>query len=68
MEALKKAYAEIILNTSKDAAVRVMMADRKARCYEQQLLNLKQDSLSMMLRLKDHFNFLVKLIKFYVFY
>ncbi|XP_057521899.1 uncharacterized protein LOC130801948 isoform X2 [Amaranthus tricolor] len=58
MEALKKAYAEIILNTSKDAAVRVMMADRKARCYEQQLLNLKQDSLSMMLRLKDHFNFL----------
>ncbi|CAO2816222.1 unnamed protein product [Amaranthus hypochondriacus] len=57
MEALKKAYAEIILNNSKDAAVRVMMADRKARCYEQQLLNLKQDSLSMMLRLKDHFNF-----------
>ncbi|KMT17173.1 hypothetical protein BVRB_2g040830 isoform A [Beta vulgaris subsp. vulgaris] len=56
MEALKKAYAEIILNTSKEAAARVMVAERKARCFEQQLDSLKQESLSMLLRLKDHFN------------
>lgn len=60
MEALKKAYAEIILNTSKEAAARVMVAERKARCFEQQLDSLRQESLSMLLRLKDHFNSTVK--------
>ncbi|KAL2898352.1 hypothetical protein RDABS01_040134 [Bienertia sinuspersici] len=59
LEAVMKAYAEIILNTSKEAAARVMVAERKARCFEQQLVSLKEESLSMLLRLKEHFNSMI---------
>ena len=56
MEALKKAYAEIILNTSKEAATRVMAAERKALCFHHDLVSLKEESLRMFLRLKENFN------------
>ncbi|KAJ8420982.1 hypothetical protein Cgig2_012960 [Carnegiea gigantea] len=56
MEALKKAYAEIILNTSKEAATRVMAAERKAFCFHHDLVSLKEESLRMFLRLKESFN------------
>ncbi|XP_021737882.1 uncharacterized protein LOC110704412 [Chenopodium quinoa] len=56
IEALKKVYAEVIVNTSKEAAARVMVAERKALSFQQQLVSLKEDSLNMLLRLKDHFN------------
>ncbi|XP_021771120.1 uncharacterized protein LOC110735241 [Chenopodium quinoa] len=56
MEALKKVYAEVIMNTSKEAAARVMAAECKALSFQQQLVSLKEESLNMLLRLKDHFN------------
>lgn len=56
MEALKKVYADIIYNTSKEAAARVMAAERNVRCFQQQLVSVKAECLSMLLRLKDHFN------------
>ncbi|KAL8137424.1 hypothetical protein V2J09_003425 [Rumex salicifolius] len=52
MATLKKAYAEIILNTSKEAAARIMVADRRALSFEKELFALKQDALRMLVQLK----------------
>ncbi|KAK4740485.1 hypothetical protein SAY87_032394 [Trapa incisa] len=52
LTALKKAYAEIILNTTKEAAVRIMDSERKAARFQQELLCVKEDSLRMLMKLK----------------
>lgn len=52
LTALKKAYAEIILNTAKEAAARVMVSERKALRFKQELFAAKDEALSMLLRLK----------------
>ncbi|KAL8154314.1 hypothetical protein V2J09_012074 [Rumex salicifolius] len=57
METLKKAYAEIILNTSKEAAAKIMVADRRARCFEKDLNALKEDALRMLVQLKQMLDF-----------
>ncbi|TYJ42484.1 hypothetical protein E1A91_A03G093000v1 [Gossypium mustelinum] len=53
LTALKKAYAEIILNTAKEAAVRIMVSERKALRYQQELFAAKDEALRMLLRLKQ---------------
>ncbi|GLT72483.1 hypothetical protein SLA2020_444140 [Shorea laevis] len=53
MLALKRAYAEIILNTAKEAAARVMASERKARSFQQDLRATKDEALRMLLRLKQ---------------
>lgn len=53
MMALKKAYADIILNTVKEAAARVMVSERKALCLQQDLCSVKDEALRMLLRLKN---------------
>ncbi|PIM99785.1 hypothetical protein CDL12_27711 [Handroanthus impetiginosus] len=53
MEALKRAYAEMILNTAKEAAARVMAAELRARRLEQDLIVTKEDGAQMLLRLKQ---------------
>ncbi|XWS60657.1 hypothetical protein CRYUN_Cryun07bG0054600 [Craigia yunnanensis] len=53
LTALKKAYAEIILNTAKEAAARIMVSERKALRYQQELFAAKDDALCMLLRLKQ---------------
>jgi hypothetical protein len=50
---LKRAYAEIILNTAKEAAARVMSSERKARSFQQDLRATKDEALGMLLRLKQ---------------
>ncbi|GAV74379.1 hypothetical protein CFOL_v3_17859, partial [Cephalotus follicularis] len=50
--ALKKAYADIILNTAKEAAARIMVSERKALRYQQELFAAKDEALHMLLRLK----------------
>lgn len=52
MAALKKAYADIILNTAKEAAARVLVEERKADGYLRDLAAVKEDALSMLVRLK----------------
>lgn len=52
MAALKRAYADIILNTAKEAAARVLVEERKADGYSRDLVAVKEDALSMLLRLK----------------
>lgn len=53
MVALKKAYAEMILNTAKEAAARVMAAQRKAKMFEHDLNRTKEEALRMLLRFKQ---------------
>lgn len=50
---MKKAYAEIILNTAKEAAVRVMVAEKKALRYQREVTDVKEDAIRMMLRFKQ---------------
>ncbi|KAI3855218.1 hypothetical protein MKX03_026076 [Papaver bracteatum] len=51
--ALKKAYADIILNTAKEAAARIMVSESKAYRFQQELCTAKQEGLDMLLRLKQ---------------
>ena len=53
LTALKKAYADIILNTAKEAAARIMVSERKAMRFQQELASTKEEALRMLLRLKQ---------------
>ncbi|XP_057447545.1 uncharacterized protein LOC130739304 [Lotus japonicus] len=53
MMALKKAYADVILNTAKEAAARVMASERRALQYQSELAAVKDEALHMLLRLKN---------------
>ncbi|KAK1440826.1 hypothetical protein QVD17_06658 [Tagetes erecta] len=52
MEALKKVYAEIILNTAKEAAARAMASERKALRVQHDLRNTKDEAIRMLMRFK----------------
>ncbi|GMP29091.1 hypothetical protein CsSME_00004357 [Camellia sinensis var. sinensis] len=56
MVALKKAYADIILNTAKEAAARVMVSERKALRFHHDLCAAKDEALRMLLRFKQTFD------------
>ncbi|XP_071712075.1 uncharacterized protein [Rutidosis leptorrhynchoides] len=53
LTALKRAYADIILNTAKEAAARIMVSERKAVRFEYELKKAKDDAMHMLLRLKQ---------------
>ncbi|KAL6509595.1 hypothetical protein OROGR_022905 [Orobanche gracilis] len=53
LTALKKAYADIILSISKEAAERVMSSERKSVRYQHELKVTKDEGLRMLLRLKQ---------------
>ncbi|KAL8240732.1 hypothetical protein R6Q59_014087 [Mikania micrantha] len=53
MEALKKVYAEIILNTAKETAARAMASERKALRVHHELCNTKDEAVRMLLRFKQ---------------
>ncbi|XP_071902508.1 uncharacterized protein [Coffea arabica] len=53
LRALKKAYADIILNTAKEAAARIMASERKAQRFQRELQMAKEEALRMLLRLKQ---------------
>lgn len=52
LEGLKRAYAEMILNTAKEAAARVMASEIKARNFELDLISSKEEATRILLRLK----------------
>lgn len=49
---LKKAYGEILVHTSKEAAARVMESESKARRFEHELIVAKEEGIQMMVRFK----------------
>uniref|UniRef100_A0A251TRD9 Uncharacterized protein n=2 Tax=Helianthus annuus TaxID=4232 RepID=A0A251TRD9_HELAN len=51
--ALKKAYADIILNTEKEAAKRIMVSERKVVRLENELKVAKEDAVQMLMRVKQ---------------
>lgn len=53
MVALKKAYADIILNTAKEAAARIMASERQALRFEKDLSNTKDEALRLLVRVKQ---------------
>ncbi|VVB04316.1 unnamed protein product [Arabis nemorensis] len=53
MTALKKAYAEIILNTAKESAARVMISDRKSALFHHDLFGTKEEALRLLVRMKQ---------------
>lgn len=52
MAALKRAYADIILNTAKESAARILASEGKVLQLQRSLSLTKEDSLAMLLRLK----------------
>ncbi|XP_042004159.1 uncharacterized protein LOC121753067 isoform X2 [Salvia splendens] len=52
LTALKKAYADIILGISKEAAVRVMASEKKSVRYQHELKAAKEEGVRMLMRLK----------------
>ncbi|XP_059299942.1 uncharacterized protein LOC132052431 isoform X1 [Lycium ferocissimum] len=53
LTALKKASADIILNTKKEEAARIMMWEQKAQCFEKELHVVKEKGLLRLMRLKQ---------------
>lgn len=53
MEAVKRAYAEIILNTAAESAARILASERKALAFQRSLASAKQQALDLLLRLKS---------------
>lgn len=41
------------MNTTKEAAVRIMESERKAARFQQELFSVKEESLRMLMRLKQ---------------
>lgn len=64
---MKKAYADIILNTAKEAAARIMVSERKAVRFEYELKNAKDDAIKMLLRLKQMMDIKVWIDNFVIF-
>ncbi|KAL1216706.1 hypothetical protein V5N11_025209 [Cardamine amara subsp. amara] len=60
LAALKRAYADTILNTTKEAAARVMVSEKKARRYQQELVTVRDEALHTLLRLKQMLDSKVK--------
>lgn len=59
--ALKRAYADIILNTAKEAAARVVASETKASRLGKELKDCKEQALQMLLRLKKMMDSKVKI-------
>ncbi|XP_051133506.1 uncharacterized protein LOC127253109 [Andrographis paniculata] len=53
LTSLKKAYADIILSISKEAAARVMASERKSARYQHELKVAKEEGVRILLRLKQ---------------
>ncbi|KAI9087504.1 hypothetical protein K1719_030374 [Acacia pycnantha] len=53
LTALKKAYADIILNTAKEAAARIMSSESRGMRFQRELVSTKEEALRMLLRLKQ---------------
>ncbi|KAK6913179.1 hypothetical protein RJ641_022780 [Dillenia turbinata] len=53
MEALKKAYADIILNTTKEAALKIMISERKALRIQYELKTTKDEAIRILVRMKQ---------------
>ncbi|CAN6938550.1 unnamed protein product, partial [Brassica oleracea] len=60
LAALKRAYADTILNTTKEAAARVLSSEKKTRMYQQEIVTVKDEAITTLLRLKQMYDSKVK--------
>ncbi|XP_074588392.1 uncharacterized protein LOC141844252 [Curcuma longa] len=52
MAVLKRAYADVILNTAKESAARILAAERRTLQWKQSSSLVKEDSVALILRVK----------------
>ncbi|KAF9624685.1 hypothetical protein IFM89_012978 [Coptis chinensis] len=50
---LKKVYADMLLNTVKEAAGKIMVCERKAFCFQKDATDTKAEAVNMLLRIKQ---------------
>ncbi|CAH8355852.1 unnamed protein product [Eruca vesicaria subsp. sativa] len=60
LAALKRAYADTILNTTKEAAARVLCSEKKTRMYQQEIKTVRDDAVNTLLRLKHMYDSKIK--------
>ncbi|KAJ0255819.1 hypothetical protein HA466_0088670 [Hirschfeldia incana] len=60
LAALNRAYADTILNTTKEAAARVLSYEKKTRMYQQEIVTVKDEAVNTLLRLKQMYDSKVK--------
>lgn len=60
MAALKSAYAEIMLNTAKESAARILASEKKALMYQKSLFDAKEEALAMLMRVKSFMDAKIK--------
>ncbi|KAL3335581.1 hypothetical protein AABB24_031688 [Solanum stoloniferum] len=51
--ALEKAYTDVVLNTEKEAATRIMVSEQKAQCFQEELQVVKEKGLMTLMKLKE---------------
>ncbi|KAG2254243.1 hypothetical protein Bca52824_084379 [Brassica carinata] len=56
LAALKRAYADTILNTTKEAAARVLSSEKKTRMYQQEIVTVRDEAVNTLLRLKKMYD------------
>lgn len=57
---MKRAYADTILNTTKEAAARVLSSEKKTRMYQQEIVTVRDEAVNTLLRLKKMYDSKVK--------
>ncbi|XP_004241520.1 uncharacterized protein [Solanum lycopersicum] len=53
LKALEKAYTDVVLNTEKEAATRIMVSEQKAQCFQEELQVVKEKGLMTLMKLKE---------------
>ncbi|XP_055832832.1 uncharacterized protein LOC129901612 [Solanum dulcamara] len=53
LTALEKAYMDVVLNTEKEAATRIMVSEQKAQCFREELQVVKEKGLMTLMKLKE---------------
>ncbi|MCE5165736.1 hypothetical protein HAX54_011953, partial [Datura stramonium] len=51
--ALEKAYTDVVSNTKKEAAARIMVSEQKAQCFQKELQVVKKKGILTMMKLKE---------------
>lgn len=66
MAALKRAYADTILNTAKESAARILASEQRALQLQRDLSLAKAESLALLLRLKAVMDAKVRALALYI--
>ncbi|KAJ8559883.1 hypothetical protein K7X08_003941 [Anisodus acutangulus] len=52
LAALERVYGDVMLNTEKEAAARIMVSEQKVQCFQKELHVVKENGILAMMKLK----------------